>query len=41
MIPDAETIANGGSAVLVISVLVFNLAARWLGTMIYKKLTAN
>ncbi|SPU02904.1 phosphate ABC transporter [Bacillus subtilis] len=27
--------------VLVISVLVFNLAARWLGTMIYKKLTAN
>ncbi|MFP9166934.1 phosphate ABC transporter, permease protein PstA, partial [Enterococcus faecalis] len=41
MIPDAEAIANGGSAVLVISVLVFNLAARWLGTMIYKKLTAN
>lgn len=38
MIPDAEAIANGGSAVLVISVLVFNLAARWLGTMIYKKL---
>ncbi|MDY7046959.1 hypothetical protein RVS70_22860, partial [Virgibacillus sp. M23] len=26
---------------LVISVLVFNLAERWLGTIIYKKLTAN
>nr|WP_276111208.1 ABC transporter permease subunit [Bacillus velezensis] len=39
--PDAEAIANGGSAVLVISVLLFNLCARWLGSVIYKKLTAN
>ena len=41
IIPDAEAIANGGSAVLVISVLLFNLSARWLGSVIYKKLTAN
>ncbi|MBT9285204.1 MULTISPECIES: phosphate ABC transporter permease PstA [Bacillus] len=41
IIPDAEAIANGGSAVLVISVLLFNLCARWLGSVIYKKLTAN
>lgn len=41
IIPDAEAIANGGSAVLVISVLLFNLCARWLGSAIYKKLTAN
>ncbi|XBP66265.1 phosphate ABC transporter permease PstA [Bacillus velezensis] len=37
IIPDAEAIANGGSAVLVISVLLFNLSARWLGSVIYKK----
>lgn len=38
IIPDAEAIANGGSAVLVISVLLFNLCARWLGSVIYKSL---
>lgn len=41
IIPDAEAIANGASAVLVISVLVFNLAARWLGSFIHKKLTSK
>lgn len=41
IIPDAEAIANGASAVLVLSVLVFNLAARWLGSFIHKKLTSK
>ncbi|ASB88359.1 phosphate ABC transporter permease PstA [Bacillus sonorensis] len=41
IIPDAEAIANGASAVLVLSVLLFNLAARWFGSFIHKKLTAN
>lgn len=41
IIPDAEAIANGASAVLVLSVLVFNLGARWLGSFIHKKLTSK
>ncbi len=41
IIPDAEAIANGASAVLVLSVLLFNLAARWLGSFIHKKLTSK
>lgn len=41
IIPDAEGIANGASAVLVLSVLLFNLAARWLGSFIHKKLTSK
>ncbi|ALC81634.1 MULTISPECIES: phosphate ABC transporter permease PstA [Bacillus] len=41
IIPDAEAISNGAAAVLVISVLIFNLAARWLGSYIHKKLTAT
>ncbi|MFS0655307.1 phosphate ABC transporter permease PstA [Bacillus sp. 179-C3.3 HS] len=38
---DAQSIANGASAVLVISVLIFNLAARWLGSFVHKKLTSK
>lgn len=41
IIPDAEAIANGASAVLVLSVLLFNLVARWLGSFIHKKLTSK
>ena len=41
IIPDAAAIANGASAVLVLSVLVFNLSARWFGSFIHKKLTSK
>lgn len=41
IIPDSAAIASGASAVLVICVLIFNLAARWLGSYIYKRLTAT
>ncbi|MNY63929.1 hypothetical protein D3C86_2009600 [compost metagenome] len=39
--PDAAQIAAGASAVLVITVLIFNLAARYFGRVIYRKLTAS
>lgn len=39
--PDAAQIAAGASAVLVIMVLIFNLAARYFGNIIYRKLTAS
>lgn len=38
--PDSAEIAAGASAVLVLLVLIFNLSARWLGKVTYKKLTA-
>ncbi|MDT3426326.1 phosphate transport system permease protein [Paenibacillus forsythiae] len=39
--PDAAQIAAGASAVLVITVLIFNLVARYVGRLIYRKLTAS
>lgn len=39
--PDAAQIAAGASAVLIITVLIFNLVARWLGRVLYRKLTAG
>ncbi|MCU9614575.1 phosphate ABC transporter permease PstA [Caldibacillus lycopersici] len=41
LIPDVTEKAAGASAVLVISVLIFNLLARWIGSMYYKKMTAT
>jgi phosphate transport system permease protein len=41
LIPDVNEIANGSAAVLVICVLVFNLSARTIGSLIYKKMTAT
>lgn len=38
--PDAAQIAAGASAVLVITVLLFNFGARWLGGYIHRKFTA-
>jgi phosphate transport system permease protein len=38
--PDAAEIAAGASAVLIITVLLFNFAARWLGGYMYRKFTA-
>ncbi|WP_042458403.1 phosphate ABC transporter permease PstA [Neobacillus dielmonensis] len=41
LIPDVEEVSSGAAAVLVISVLIFNLAARWIGSMIHKRVTAS
>ncbi|MFC4305440.1 phosphate ABC transporter permease PstA [Cohnella boryungensis] len=38
--PDAAEIAAGASAVLVITVLLFNFSARWLGRYLYRRFTA-
>ncbi|MCR4431370.1 MAG: phosphate ABC transporter permease PstA [Tepidanaerobacteraceae bacterium] len=37
--PDARQIADGASAVLIIIVLFFNIAARWMARRLYKKTT--
>ncbi|AWB43706.1 phosphate ABC transporter permease PtsA [Paenibacillus sp. CAA11] len=37
---DAKEIAAGASAVLIIMVLAFNLLARWLGRVLYRKFTS-
>ncbi|CAM4321635.1 phosphate ABC transporter permease PstA [Paenibacillus tarimensis] len=39
--PDARDIAAGASAVLVMTVLAFNLIARWLGRLVYRKFTSS
>lgn len=41
LIPDVEAVSSGSAAVLVISVLLFNLLARWIGRIITKRLTAT
>jgi phosphate transport system permease protein len=41
LIPDVEEVSNGSAAVLVISVLIFNLLARWIGSLIHKRITAT
>lgn len=41
IMPDASAVSAGASAVLVIAVLLFNFLARWIGTRLYKRLTAN
>ncbi|QTM99836.1 phosphate ABC transporter permease PstA [Sediminibacillus dalangtanensis] len=41
IMPDIREIANGSSAVLVLAVLIFNLLARWLGSVVHKKITAS
>jgi len=38
--PDAAAVSAGSSAVLILVVLLFNLLARWLGRLLYKRLTA-
>lgn len=41
IMPDVNEIATGASAVLVLSVLLFNITARWVGRVVQKKLTAS
>ncbi|EXX84651.1 phosphate ABC transporter permease [Paenibacillus darwinianus] len=39
--PDAPEIAAGASAVLIITVLLFNMIARWFGRYVHRKFTAT
>lgn len=41
LLPDARRIADGSAAVLIITVLLFNLAARYLGRWVYRRLSAS
>lgn len=41
ILPDAHQISSGSAAVLIIVILGFNLIARWLGNVVYRKLTAT
>lgn len=41
LIPDVEAVSDGSAAVLVLSVLIFNLLARAVGSLVYKKMTAT
>ncbi len=40
IIPDARVVADGSAAVLILVVLIFNIGARWLGRVIYRRMTA-
>ena len=40
IMPDANAISAGTSAVLIIAILIFNLSARYLGNYLYRKLTS-
>jgi phosphate transport system permease protein len=41
IMPDANAVSSGASAVLIIAVLLFNFGARYLSKVIYNKLTAS
>ncbi|EBD8094910.1 phosphate ABC transporter, permease protein PstA, partial [Salmonella enterica] len=36
-----KEVAAGASAVLVLLVLAFNLSARWIGRVVYRRMTAS
>lgn len=41
LVPDVRKVADGSAAILILVVLIFNIAARWLGRKIHKKLSAQ
>ncbi|MCV3763909.1 phosphate ABC transporter permease PstA [Companilactobacillus farciminis] len=41
LIPDAVQVSAGASAVLIIAVLIFNLLSRYIGNLVYKKMTGK
>ncbi|MGK4059114.1 phosphate ABC transporter permease PstA [Loigolactobacillus coryniformis] len=41
IMPDAVAVSAGASAVLIVAVLAFNLAARWFGQHLYQKMTSS
>lgn len=41
ILPDAHQVSSGSAAVLIVIILLFNLSARWLGNVVYRRLTAT
>lgn len=41
IMPDAQAVSDGASAVLILSVLLFNILARLLGKVVYKRMTSS
>lgn len=41
IMPDARAVSDGASAILIISVLLFNILARILGKIVFKKMTSS
>ncbi|WP_290033216.1 phosphate ABC transporter permease PstA [Ligilactobacillus cholophilus] len=41
ILPDAHQVSSGSAAVLIIVILIFNFGARWIGNLVYRKLTAT
>lgn len=41
LMPDVKEVSSGTSALLIILILLFNLAARWIGKLIYKRMTSS
>jgi phosphate transport system permease protein len=41
LVPDARQIADGASAVLILAVLAFNLAARFFGRLLGRKFSGS
>jgi len=41
IMPDSSAVSAGAAAVLIIVVLIFNLLARWIGRLLFKRLTAG
>jgi len=41
LLPDARQIADGSSAVLILAVLIFNILARFIGSLLHKRLSGE
>ncbi len=41
MVPDARAVADGSAAILVITVLMFNVCARWLSRWVFRRMTSG
>jgi len=41
IIPDIEAVSDGAAALLLLAILIFNLGARLIGSLVYKKMTSS
>lgn len=41
LMPDVKEVSSGTSALLIILILVFNLSARWIGKLVYRRMTSS
>lgn len=41
IMPDAQAVSDGAAAILIISILIFNILARWVGSFVYRKMTSS